>query len=188
MSLCQCKPIITSEFDVPLLVARGYSSASFAYEAAQQIADDSREGLTTYVYHLRDYDPSGQDAARDIEAKLREYAPEGSFEFQQIAVLPEQIQALQLPTRPTKKSDSRSRGFADYSVELDAIPPDLLRQLVRRYIERHLPQGWLDDIQIAEYEERRVFTRMMRQIRNGDVFDRDKTTEIVAMTSPDWSW
>ena len=56
----------------------------------------------------------------------------------EVAVTERQIVELNLPTRPTKKSDSRSKNWnGDDSVELDAIPPNLLRQLVRDAIERH---------------------------------------------------
>ena len=45
---------VTSEYDVPLLIARGYSSASFVYAAAMDIAADYENGLYTVVYHLGD--------------------------------------------------------------------------------------------------------------------------------------
>ena len=45
-----------------------------------------------------------------------------------------------LATRPTKKSDTRSKSFGStISVELDAIEPNQLRALVQEAIERHLP-------------------------------------------------
>lgn len=156
-------PVI-DEYDVPLLVARGYSSASFVYSAASQINADAQEGIHTFVYHLGDYDPSGQDAARDINAKLTEYAVSDSFTFTQLAVLPNQIDFFQLPSRPTKQSDSRSKGFSHRSVELDAIPPDILRRLVRHTIDEHLPDGFMENIRLVENEERRGFTRMMADI------------------------
>jgi hypothetical protein len=155
---------VTAEYDVPLLVARGYSSASFVYSAAQDIGEDAKRGLTTYVYHLGDYDPSGQDAARDIEAKLQQYAPAGAFEFEQLAVTPEQIRDYQLPTRPTKQTDSRAKGFSPVSVELDALPPDVLRGLVRDTIESHLPAGHMANLRFVEEEERKGLARLLRDL------------------------
>src|SRR5262249_23060329 len=69
----------TTPYDVPLMVARGYSSISFLHSAAKAI-----EGLEkpAYIYHFGDYDPSGVDAARDIEAKLRRYAPGAEIHFE----------------------------------------------------------------------------------------------------------
>ena len=58
-----------------------------------------------YVYYLADYDPSGQDAARNTKARLRELAPYAEIHFEMLAVLPSQIDAWNLPTRPTKTSD-----------------------------------------------------------------------------------
>jgi hypothetical protein len=54
-------------------------------------------------------------------------------------VTEEQIDDISLPSRPTKSSDPRAEKFdGDASVELDAIPPDDLRDLVRATIERHI--------------------------------------------------
>jgi hypothetical protein len=124
----------TAKYDVPLMVARGYASLSFLHEAAETIAD-----IPTFIYHLGDFDPSGVNAGENIEATLRELAPDADITFERIAVTKEQIDEWKLPTRPTKQSDTRAAGFGDISVELDAIDPDQLRSLVQEAIERHLP-------------------------------------------------
>ena len=103
---------ITSRFDVPLMVARGYASLSFLHSAAEYIAELK---VPAYIYHLGDYDPSGQDAARAIEKTLREMAPAAQIHFERLAVTPTQIRDWRLPSRPTKKSDSRAKGFSDLS-------------------------------------------------------------------------
>ena len=72
-------------------------------------------------------------------------APDAEISFERLAVTPEQIRAWDLPTRPTKNSDSRSKGFGDISVELDAIAPEQLRDLVRDVIEQHLPRKTIRD-------------------------------------------
>ena len=66
-------------------------------------------------------------------------APDADITFQRVAVTQRQIERYNLPSRPTKTSDSRAKGFGDVSVELDAIDPDTLRALVRNSIEAHLP-------------------------------------------------
>src|SRR4051794_30456072 len=50
---------ITQNWDVPLMVSRGYASLSFLYEAASYISLLDRP---VYLYHFGDFDPSGQDA------------------------------------------------------------------------------------------------------------------------------
>src|SRR5262249_9602353 len=63
---------ITSMFDVPLMVARGYASLSFLHSAAEYI---NQLDVPTYIYPLGDYDPSGVNAGEKIEETLRELAP-----------------------------------------------------------------------------------------------------------------
>jgi hypothetical protein len=70
---------VTSLFDVPLMVARGYASLSFLHSADTYIASLK---VPAYVYHLGDYDPSGQDAARAIEETRREMAPDAEIHFE----------------------------------------------------------------------------------------------------------
>jgi hypothetical protein len=97
---------VTGKYDVPLMVARGYASLSFLYSAAEFIAELDKPAV---IYHLGDYDPSGQDAARAIEQTLRELAPEATIRFKRLAVTPAQIEAWSLPSRPTKKDRHASR-------------------------------------------------------------------------------
>ena len=52
------------------------------------------------------------------------------MEFEKLAVTVEQIDEYGLITRPTKRTDSRARGFEGESVEVDAIEPHDHRRLV----------------------------------------------------------
>ena len=97
-----------------------------------------------YIYHFGDLDPCGVDAARDIEAKLRRYAPEAEIHFERPAVTRAQVEEWNLPTRPTKMTDTRAKKFVGTSVELDAIPAAKLRELVRECIERHVDKQQLE--------------------------------------------
>ena len=112
-----------------------------------------------YIYHFGDLDPSGVDAARDIEAKLRRYAPDAEIHFERPAVTRAQAEEWNLPTRPTKQTDTRAKKFVGTSVELDAIPAAKLRHLVRGCIERHIDQHQLSILRIAEESERQLLTK-----------------------------
>jgi hypothetical protein len=61
---------ITAKWHVPLMVTRGYSSESFAYGAAENINNNER---ITHIYYLGDFDPSGVNAADDLESRLRAF-------------------------------------------------------------------------------------------------------------------
>jgi hypothetical protein len=156
---------ITSLYDVPLMSARGYASLSFLHGAAEYMASLD---VPVYVYHLGDFDPSGINAGEKIEQTLHDLAPSADIVFERIAVTLEQIEDWSLPTRPTKKSDTRSKGFGDISVELDAIPPDDLRSLVEAAINRHLPQDELEILKVAESSERELIARLVGSIGGGD--------------------
>jgi hypothetical protein len=95
----------TDPYDVPLCVARGYSSISYLHEIAGAIAGAGKK--PAYIYHFGDHDPSGQDAARDTEEKLRRYAPAATIHFERVAVTAEQIDEWNLPS--TK--DTRAKKF-----------------------------------------------------------------------------
>jgi hypothetical protein len=143
----------TSEYDVPLMVTRGYPSVSYLYEAGATI---KAQGKPTFIYYFGDHNPSGRDITRATESGLREFAPGAEIHFRRIAVTREQIEDLKLPTRPTKTTDSRSKGFDGESVEVDAIPPAHLRALARTCIELHIDQGLLQRTKLIEEQERQT--------------------------------
>jgi hypothetical protein len=144
---------ITSAYDVPLMVARGYASLSFLHNAAEAINDLD---VPAYIYHFGDFDPSGVNAGEKIEETLRDLAPDAEIHFERIAVTPEQIEEYDLPTRPTKQTDARAKNFGDISVELDAFTPDDLRALVLEVIERHMPEEQYEVLKEAEASEREM--------------------------------
>jgi hypothetical protein len=155
---------ITAAYDVPLMVARGYASLSFLHSAADYIKDLD---VPAYIYHLGDFDPSGINAGEKIEETLREMAPDAEIHFERIAVTEEQIAQWNLPSRPTKATDTRAKNFGAISVELDAIEPDILRALVLDAIENHLPSAQFDVLKAAEESERELLHVMIGQLNAG---------------------
>jgi len=141
---------ITRRYDVPLYVARGYGSITFIHDAAESI---KQSGKLTYIYHFGDFDPSGVDAANKIEAGLREHGAD--IFFKRAAITPSQIINYKLPTRETKKKDPRAAKWGDVpSVELDALPADILRKLVTDCIERHVDHDALEWTRRIEEREK----------------------------------
>jgi hypothetical protein len=148
---------VTSQWDVPLMVTRGYPSLSFLHEAAEAIAYHDKPA---YLYYFGDHDPSGVDIPRKVEQDLTEFVSEfdtrAEVHFERVAVLPQQIEAWDLPTRPTKQTDSRARTFEGESVEVDAIPPDTLRSLVEDCINMHVDHEALALLRRTEQREREI--------------------------------
>lgn len=142
---------VTAQWDVPLMVCRGYPSLSFLYEAAEAIGDSDKE---TWLYYFGDRDPSGIDIPRHVEESIRDLAPCTDVHFECVAVTEAQIVAWNLPTRPTKQTDSRAKAFRGESVEVDAIEPGVLRALVESCIEEHMDADALERNRVTEEAER----------------------------------
>jgi hypothetical protein len=164
---------VTTEYDVPLLSARGYSSISFLHKAAQELKE--LLGCPIYIYQFGDLDPSGVQASEVIERELRDFAPDADIGFERVGITLQQIKDFDLwsALRDTKRDDPRFKWFCEkyrdepilngglLSVELDAIRPSLLRKLVRDVIERHLPRDVLDATNAEGEREQAYLGRMM---------------------------
>lgn len=141
---------VTAEWDVPILVARGFASETFLYATAQDIISDDKPAV---IYQLGDHDPSGVAAWEHTQRRLQEFAPETEFVFERLAVTPEQIEQFALPMRPTKKSN-HTKGFTGDSVEVDAVPSTDLRAIVREAIEQRIDVDALRSTRMVEVSER----------------------------------
>lgn len=149
-------PVVVEEFGLELYVTRGFSSISYLHRAAEQMEADGRPH---YVYLLTDFDPAGMNIADKVEEELCQRVMRVEVDVKRVAVTPKQIEAFSLPTRPTKLPSGRSltryeRSHGDVSVELDAIPPETLRGLVREGIEQHMEAWRLAQLKMAEEQER----------------------------------
>jgi hypothetical protein len=155
---------VTAAWDVPLMVTRGFASLSFLYEAADAIQD---QGKPAFLYYFGDHDPSGLDIPRTVEQRIREFAPEAEITFKRVAVTPEQIEELALPTRPTKTTDSRSKNFEGESVEVDAIEPATLRRMTEECITQHIDPDAYDRMKAVEAAERETLLAIAENGGNG---------------------
>lgn len=131
-------PVVVTEWGLELFVTRGFASVSYLQSAAE---DSRADGRPAFIYVLTDLDPSGVGIARKIAEELSRRAEGVEMTVRRLAVTPEQVEEMSLPTRPTKKTDTRAKKYeAEYgtdSVELDAIPPSVLRRMVSNAIARH---------------------------------------------------
>jgi hypothetical protein len=137
--------------DVNYMACRGYMSSSAMWRAARRIGWQLRSGLYVTVYHLGDHDPSGIDMTRDNEQRLLTmighdfgYSAASRLTFDRIALTREQVDEYDPPPNPAKLTDSRSGGYleehGDESWELDALPPDVLVDLLNSKIDDVIDQ------------------------------------------------
>lgn len=152
---------ITSARDVPIFPARGYSSLTFLNDAASRI---DAVDVPTYIYHIGDFDGSGENAGEVIERTLREMAF-GEIIFERLTLTKEQVIAWNLPTRPSKLSDPRTRKFGDGpAAELEALEPNRLRAIVQEAIERHQSPKQFAALKREEARERGTLLSMVKKM------------------------
>ncbi len=151
---------VTSEYDVPLMVSRGMPSLTFLHASACAIERAAEHDKPTVIYQFGDHDPSGVLIPRNIESRLTEMCELLDCPppiVVRAALTEEQIAEFDLPTRPTKRNgNTHARTFIGNSVELDALPPHVLRAMVRAVIEYHVSPEATAILRAAEASEREL--------------------------------
>ncbi len=145
---------VTSEYDVPLMPSGGFTSETFAHDAVEHLRGT---GKTLVAYALYDFDRSGMDATKSLREKVERFGGEYGVpvEFEQLGLTAYQVEAMNLPTRAAKRTTKADQRWPySYAAELDAIPPDMLRAIVRAAIEQHLPARELEQMKRVEQMER----------------------------------
>lgn len=151
---------VTWELAVPLMVTRGFASESVVQELAM---DTMASGKRCVILSLNDYDPSGSLMLHDVMRRAQHYAPFAHFQCEQVLLTREQVDEYDLPTRPTKTEGNRhAKQFDDEeSVELDAMEPDDLRDILREAIEAHIDKIDLERMYAAQASERELIKTMI---------------------------
>jgi hypothetical protein len=159
---------VTSDYDVPLMVSRGMPSLTFLYGSAQAIKRAAEHGKRAFIYQFGDHDPSGVLIPQTIERRLIEMCERLDCpppRVKRIALTEAHIKRYKLPTRPTKRDGNRhANGFVGESVELDALPPRVLRDLARKVIERHVSPAQTMILREAEDSERDLLRMWGRKV------------------------
>lgn len=150
---------ITEEYHVTLMINRGYSSQSAMKEAAERLQKADQRGKLASIRYIGDLDPSGEDMVRDVEDRLT-LLTRGAFDFDviKVAITPEQVAQYNPPPNPAKMSDSRAARFVaefgQYSYEADALPPDVLDQIVRDEITSYIDfDVWEESIEAEDRDK-----------------------------------
>ena len=146
---------ITYQYDVSLMVARGQLSRTAIYEAFNRYKIQSDKEC--YLYYCGDFDPSGLSIYESIKERLEKF---GVFiQYERIALTQEQIEKYKLPSDPGKQSDPNYNKFvslygSDMVVELDSLPPDVLRDIIKDCITKNINNGLLAQVQEEEEAEK----------------------------------
>ena len=154
---------ICNHFCIPIGNARGWADINARAAIMRRFKEAERRGQQPVLLYCGDHDPSGVLIPQTIERRLEEFCK--SFRsappiIERVALTKQQIEEYDLPTRPTKRNgNTHAHSFEGNSVELDALPAHVLRDLVQETIEQHISSSVLDALREAEASERKLFER-----------------------------
>jgi hypothetical protein len=157
---------LASEFHATLMVNKGYSSASAMKESAERLINkaDDRE---IDIFYLGDHDPSGEDMVRDIEERLAEFGV-CNLAVVKIALTTHQVKQYRPPPNPAKLTDPRAAAYiakhGNKSWEVDALPPNVLAQLIRAAFEAILDVKKMDAIKRREEADKKRLLAAVRKL------------------------
>jgi hypothetical protein len=159
---------LAHRFHVTLMVNRGYSSQSAMYDASKRFL--SQAGKRPYLLYLGDLDPSGEDMVRDVGDRLAMFGlppvyddPAHGLEVRKLALTPEQVSQYNPPPNPAKRSDSRSAKYiaehGESSWEVDALPPNVLHEIIEGAIEALLDEDKMRAVRDREERDKAALIR-----------------------------
>ena len=148
------------ELGVPVLALGGYGSQTYVDDV---VADVEQTGRPAVLLYAGDHDPSGEDIDRDFTAGTDCWA-----KVRRVALSAAQVAQYALPPQPGKEADSRAAGFIArhgrlVQVELDALPPDVLRRLYEGAIAEFWDDAAHQQALTREATERRSLTRAKKK-------------------------
>jgi hypothetical protein len=147
-------------YGVTLNVGRGFDGWDSIHNAASRLGDGD------VILYFGDFDPSGEDMVRSLRERLDDQGARP--EIVKCALTIGDIEAYGLPADFTKASDTRSAAFVakwgDVSVELDALPIEVLRERIVGEVEQRMDLTALQIVRAAEDEERRHLVQALQAI------------------------
>lgn len=155
---------VAHEFSIRVYSSSGFDSLTAKKDIADRIC---RIGKPAIILHLGDFDPSGEGifkaVAEDVGAFVETDRPHGhvNVEFRRVALTEDQVNMYDLPTAPAKASDSRSKGWAGETCQLEALSPAEIASILKSAIYNIVDIDAFVDAQIAEEDDRESLTRLL---------------------------
>lgn len=155
---------VTVAEGVSLVCCRGYASLTLLYETAKALRIRGKDGkyLDVHILYAGDFDASGMNIEEKVAERLKDDF-NVKLTIERIAITKEQIDKYNISPAPGKKTDPRHAQFVaregvDWQIELDAIEPRTLQEIVRKAIRKHFN----DDLKV---ERDRELARRRKHIR-----------------------
>lgn len=147
------------EYGVNVLSSGGFDSVTTKHGFAEEACGYN----SVEILHIGDHDTSGvhmhNNLDEDLSAFVEHYG--GDILVTRLAVVPEQIRNMSLPTAPAKMTDKRS--FVGRTTQAEAIPPRSLKEIVQSAI---LSRFDLDAYEDVLEREREIREELSAKIEN----------------------
>jgi len=149
-----------------IVVCRGQLSATFLNEYADRAELAINRGQEPVILYFGDLDPTGMRIPEIIENKLID-RHDLLVDINRIALWPHYVELYNLPFNPqaTKTKDPNynwycSKGYGDYSVELDALHPKILMEMIDSALCHHLNVEDMIEQQNIQEKERKILKKL----------------------------
>lgn len=151
---------------LPVIALGGYPSQTLADEVYEDTKEGVRAGKENILIYGGDFDADGEDIERDFVERTKCFD-----QVIRVALLPAQVEEFELPPQPGKWSSARAQGFADkyvdlfqrvygydlVQIELDAIPPEDLRKIYRKAIDKFFdPKKFKEAVEHEKKEKKKI--------------------------------
>lgn len=157
---------VCRKFHVSIFPNVGYGSTTVIHELAERF--EEKQDKECILLYFGDHDPSGEDMVKDIRKRLDMF--EVDVNTVKVALTMEQIQQYNLPPNPAKTSDPRARGYIEEhgssSWELDALPPDVLVNMLNSAIGEHIDMQKYNAVIEKEEEEKDMLRDAVADLYN----------------------
>lgn len=156
---------VTIKYHVSIFPNVGYGSTTVIHELALRMKDKESDGKKCLLLYFGDHDPSGEDMVRDISERLDTFG--ATVEIIKVGLTMEQITQYNPPPNPAKMTDPRANNYVaehgSSSWELDALPPNVLVQLLSSAIEERLDMAKYEAVIAIEDTEK----EQLRELAEG---------------------
>lgn len=154
------------KWNVAIGACKGYPSLTFLFELAERFKNAKLQDKKPVIIYFGDYDPSGEDIPRSIVDNLEKFGV--VVELRRVALMEQQVIEWNLPPAPAKKTDSRTANWDGLGqVELDAVKPEKLIELLDNSISEIFDNDLYDELINKENNEREQFqVELKRYVEN----------------------
>jgi hypothetical protein len=150
---------IAAAYGISVMSSGGFDSVT----AKHELAGAAKEWPAIEVLHIGDHDPSGVHMFSALAEDVRAFVGSGhDIRFTRLAVTPEQMEELRLPTAPPKKTDRRA--FRGQTAQAEAIAPSIMAGIIRDAINSRIDHAIRADVLQEEEAAKEALSPVLQAI------------------------